>query len=107
MASFYQLIIEAIEDGDKIEWLVLGDADKYSHIPRYDEQPKYRVIDWKTGYRWTQYDFDIETPPLACNRIVLWSKHNVYFLRPRNGKVVMICIPRNPQAHIPFYVSSF
>lgn len=105
MANLVQWV-EEITDGEPIEGVVIGEmgwGDHYNseNVPRYNEQPKGKLLSWAEARSLLDYEFDNGFGAPQCNAITVWTATKVIGISQYDGSTEPFWTPRHPVDHMP------
>lgn len=70
-------------------------------IPRYNEQPKGKLLAWSEAKKWLSYTaYDGYVAPTR-NPVYCWTENYILFISKYDGKTSIEKIPRNPVDWMP------
>lgn len=99
MANLKNMVLEIIDDNDKIDGVVIGkmgwgDYGKEG-VPLYDVCPKGELLTWEEAEKYLDYEFRSGGSP-KCQAMYVWTTKKIIFVIHHDGHPYLEIIPRNP-----------
>ena len=104
MANLIEWITNNIPESE-IDGVVIGEMGwgdyASSHVPKYNEQPRGKVLSWIDAKPLLDYEFSSGYGAPQCNAVYVWGKSTIMGICQYDGSTAPFFIPRNPIDIIP------
>lgn len=105
MANLRKDLEEALDEGERIEAVVIGEHDsdpnKYNDEPAHHADKLNRVLTWEEAAPILDEEYDSSYGSAECWPFYAWTNTHVYFVCEYDGSTRISAIPRNPQDIAP------
>lgn len=106
MANLRKELEEGLDEGERIEAVVIGVHDRDENRFTDDPPARYpdmlnRVLTWEEAAPILDEEYDDGYGSAECFPFYAWTNTHIYFVREYDGSTHIGAIPRNPQDIAP------